>query len=50
MIFSWDTSGSVAQYLPVISNALMNYAQTIKPGRDEVNLLAPGDAHTIELK
>lgn len=42
VIFSWDTSGSVAQYLPVISNALMNYAQTIKPGRDEVNLLPFG--------
>ncbi|MGK7296256.1 MAG: hypothetical protein ACNS61_10595, partial [Candidatus Wenzhouxiangella sp. M2_3B_020] len=42
VIFSWDTSGSVAQYLPVISNALMSYAQTIKPGRDEVNLLPFG--------
>ena len=42
VIFSWDTSGSVAAYLPVISNALFNYAQTINPGRDEVNLLPFG--------
>ncbi|HMB38874.1 MAG TPA: VWA domain-containing protein [Wenzhouxiangellaceae bacterium] len=42
VIFSWDTSGSVARYLPIISNALFNYAQTIVPGRDEVNLLPFG--------
>lgn len=42
VIFSWDTSGSVAAWLPTISAALMTYAETIKPGRDEVNLLPFG--------
>ena len=42
VIFSWDTSGSVAAWLPTISKALMTYAETIKPGRDEVNLLPFG--------
>jgi len=42
VIFSWDTSGSVAAWLPTISNALMTYAETIVPGRDEVNLLPFG--------
>jgi len=42
VIFSWDTSGSVAAWLPIISKALMTYAETIKPGRDEVNLLPFG--------
>jgi hypothetical protein len=42
VIFSWDTSGSVAAWLPTISSALMTYAETIKPGRDEVNLLPFG--------
>ena len=42
VIFSWDTSGSVAAWLPTISAALMRYAETVKPGRDEVNLLPFG--------
>jgi hypothetical protein len=42
VIFSWDTSGSVTAYLPTIANALRTYAETIKPGRDEVNLLPFG--------
>lgn len=42
VIFSWDTSGSVAAYLPTIANALRTYAETIEPGRDEVNLLPFG--------
>ncbi|NKI35198.1 VWA domain-containing protein [Wenzhouxiangella sp. XN79A] len=42
VIFSWDTSGSVAAWLPTIANALMTYAETVQPGRDEVNLLPFG--------
>lgn len=42
VIFSWDTSGSVSAWLPTITNALLTYAETIKPGRDEVNLLPFG--------
>jgi hypothetical protein len=42
VIFSWDTSGSVAAWLPTIANALLTYAESIKPGRDEVNLLPFG--------
>lgn len=42
VIFSWDTSASVGRYLPSIANALLAYAETIKPGRDEVNLLPFG--------
>ncbi len=42
VIFSWDTSASVGRYLPTIANALRTYAATVKPGRDEVNLLPFG--------
>ncbi|GAB4172876.1 MAG: hypothetical protein Kow0020_07960 [Wenzhouxiangellaceae bacterium] len=42
VIFSWDTSGSVAHWLPTISNALISYAESVRPGRDEVNLLPFG--------
>ncbi len=42
VLFSWDTSGSVARYRPIIKAALLNYAATIQPGRDEVNLLPFG--------
>lgn len=47
VIFSWDTSGSVAAWLPTISKALLAYAETIKPGRDEVNLLPFGRGSTL---
>ncbi len=47
VIFSWDTSGSVAAWLPTITNALLTYAETIKPGRDEVNLLPFGRSEPL---
>jgi len=47
VIFSWDTSGSMAFYRPFIARALMNYAETIEPGRDEVNLLPFGRSEPL---
>ena len=47
VIFSWDTSGSVARYLPIISSALFSYAETIVPDRDEVNLLPFGHSRPL---
>ncbi|MEM1079986.1 MAG: hypothetical protein AAGH65_00240, partial [Pseudomonadota bacterium] len=42
VIFSWDTSGSVSNWLPTIFSALIRYAESIVPGRDEVNLMPFG--------
>jgi len=42
VIFSWDTSASIGTYQPFIARALMDYARTIQPGRDEINLLPFG--------
>ncbi|MEN1727533.1 MAG: discoidin domain-containing protein, partial [Pseudomonadota bacterium] len=42
VIFSWDTSGSVANWLPTIFASLRQYAASVVPGRDEVNLLPFG--------
>lgn len=42
VIFSWDTSGSVAAWLPTVFSALMRYAESVVPGRDEVNLMPFG--------
>lgn len=47
VLFSWDTSGSVARYRPIIKAALLNYAATVRPGRDEVNLLPFGYAQPM---
>lgn len=47
VIFSWDTSASVGAYLPAITNALLRYAESIKPGRDEVNLLPFGRSRPL---
>jgi Mg-chelatase subunit ChlD len=37
VVFSWDTSGSTGAYHAIIFNALQQFAQGVKPGRDEVN-------------
>ncbi len=42
LIFAWDTSGSVSAWIPTIQRALRAYAEQIRPGVDEVNLLPFG--------
>lgn len=42
VIFSWDTSGSVTPYIPVIYNALSTFAEDVTPGEEWVNLLPFG--------
>src|SRR5690606_12053309 len=42
VLFLWDTSASVGAYLPVIYNAMLDYAKGVVPGRDAVNLLPFG--------
>lgn len=42
VMFVWDTSASVGQYLPIIHNSLLAYAEDLVPGRDAANLLPFG--------
>ena len=42
LIVAWDTSGSVGAWIPTIQRALRAYAEQIRPGMDEVNLLPFG--------
>ncbi len=42
VVFLWDTSASIGAYLPVIYNALANYARNLVPGRDAANLMPFG--------
>lgn len=42
VLFLWDTSASVGAYLPVIYNAMLEYAKDVVPGRDAANLLPFG--------
>jgi len=42
VIFAWDTSPSVLQYIPTIYNALVAFTEDVVPGRDAVNLLPFG--------
>jgi hypothetical protein len=39
VIFSWDTSPSVAGYIPRIRNALVAFSSQVVPGREAVNLM-----------
>ncbi|MDZ7668733.1 MAG: VWA domain-containing protein [Gammaproteobacteria bacterium] len=47
VIFSWDSSGSVSRFLPFISNALYSYAEAVRPGRDEINLVPFGSTQPL---
>jgi hypothetical protein len=40
VVFSWDTSGSVALFDPVLYGSLARFASQIRPGRESVALLA----------
>lgn len=42
VVFSWDTSGSVTPFIPVIYNALSGFAEDVTPGEEWVNLLPFG--------
>ena len=42
VMFLWDTSASIGTYLPIIYNALGDYAKDLVPGRDAANLLPFG--------
>jgi hypothetical protein len=42
VIFAWDTSPSVAPYVPVIYNALLEYSRDARPGLDAVNFMPFG--------
>ncbi|MHA3980473.1 VWA domain-containing protein [Halovulum sp. GXIMD14794] len=42
VMISWDTSGSVAAYLPRTLAAVRTWARSLKPGRDALNLLPFG--------
>ena len=39
VIFSWDTSGSVGEYIDVIDQSMRDFALGVKPGREAVNLI-----------
>lgn len=47
VIFSWDSSGSVSRFLPFISNALYTYAEAVRSGRDEINLVPFGSTQPL---
>ena len=38
VVFTWDTSGSVADYIPLINGAVARYASEVKRGRERVGL------------
>jgi hypothetical protein len=42
VVFAWDTSGSVAPFVPIIYQGLAAYAEGVVPGRDAVNLMPFG--------
>jgi hypothetical protein len=42
VVFSWDTSPSVAPYLQTIYNSLVAFTDDVVPGRDAVNLVPFG--------
>lgn len=42
VVFAWDTSGSVAGFVPVIYEALQDYAKGLSYGRDAANLMPFG--------
>ena len=43
VVFSWDTSGSVGPFYDVIDQTMSQFAQEVKEGREEVNLLPFAD-------
>ncbi len=43
VVFSWDTSGSVGPFYDVIDQTMAQFAQEVKEGREEVNLLPFAD-------
>ena len=43
VVFSWDTSGSVGPFYDVIDQTMARFAQEVKEGREEVNLLPFND-------
>src|SRR5690606_17317604 len=46
---SWDTSGSVHQYIPAIVQAMRNFAEGLRPEREVVNLFPFRDQATAGL-
>ncbi len=48
IIISWDTSGSVAPYIPVTYNALNRFAMDVTPGLEVINLLPFGGSLLLD--
>jgi Mg-chelatase subunit ChlD len=42
VVFTWDTSGSVAAWVPLVRNAIQRFAETVVPGHERVHLLPFG--------
>lgn len=42
VVFSWDTSGSVASWVPLVRDAIARFAATVTPGQEQVHLLPFG--------
>lgn len=42
VVFSWDTSGSVAAWVPVVRDAVRRFAEGVTPGQERVHLLPFG--------
>lgn len=42
VVFSWDTSGSVAGWVPLVRNAVQRFAETVTPGQERIQLLPFG--------
>ncbi|MBN2056374.1 VWA domain-containing protein, partial [bacterium] len=48
IIISWDTSGSVAPYIPVTYNALNRFTQDVTPGLEVINFLPFGGSLLLD--
>ncbi|MCA1769603.1 MAG: VWA domain-containing protein, partial [Halomonas sp.] len=48
IVFIWDGSGSVGRHQPAIYQALMRFAEGLRPGREVVNLMAMGGPLLID--
>jgi len=48
VVFCWDTSGSVAPYIPVTYSALNRFTEDVAPGLETVNFLPLGGGLLLE--
>lgn len=48
IVFIWDGSGSVGRHQPAIHQALVRFAEGLRPGREVVNLMAMGGPLLID--